>query len=60
MTDTIYSADNISTYAISIAGAALQAVNQYMSLIVVLGVIGGIAISIGLLVRNFTGIGKKF
>jgi hypothetical protein len=49
---------DIQVYVPSIIGNALNALNDYVGLIVLLGIVGGMAISLGALMGAFRRFGK--
>jgi len=53
-----YTLSDIQVFVPSIIGQALSALNQYMGLVVLLGIVGGIAISLTLLMKSFKHIGR--
>jgi len=58
MTVENYTLVDIQVFVPSIIGKALGAINSYMGLIVLLGIVGGIAISLTLLMKSFKSIGR--
>jgi len=49
---------DIEVFVPSIIGGALGALNDFIALIVLLSIVGGIAVSIGALMRAFKSMGK--
>ncbi|MEO0303953.1 MAG: hypothetical protein ABIM64_01695 [candidate division WOR-3 bacterium] len=53
-----YTTSDISVFVPSIIGGAMSALNDYINIIVLIGIVGGLALGLGALVRAFTRVGS--